>query len=224
MAQFYRLDVLNEMIKVGVIPLFYHDDIEIAKKIITSCYEGGASVVEFTNRGDNAYRTFSDLVIYFKKTLPGLILGIGSVLDPGTASLYISSGANFVVGSVLNPEVAKICNRRKIAYIPGCATPSEISQAEELGVEIVKIYPADTIGGVKFVKAILAPTPWSRILPSGGVEPTPESLQAWFNAGVSVVGIGSNLVRKDWVQSGEFSKITDLTSQVIQWIKQARTK
>jgi len=222
MPAFNRLDVLNSMIRVGFMPLFFHKDLEVAVRIIDACVAGGARVVEFTNRGDNAYRVFSDLMVHFTKACPELILGVGSVLDPATAALYISSGANFIVGSVLNPEVARICNRRKVPYIPGCATPSEISQAEELGVEIVKIFPADTMGGPKFVKAILGPTPWTRIMPTGGVEPTRESLAGWFNAGVCMVGIGSNLVRKEWVDSGDYEAITTLVSQVVAMIQDIR--
>jgi hypothetical protein len=136
--------------------------------------------------------------------------------------LYISSGANFVVGPVLNPDLARTCNRRKVSYSPGCGSASEISQAEELGVEIVKIFPGDSVGGPKFVKSILAPMPWTRIMPTGGVDSTPESIEAWFKAGVAAVGIGSNLVRSDWVRSGEFEKITDLGRKVNGWARLAR--
>lgn len=188
MARFARLDVLNEIVNIGVVPVFYHGDLEVAKQIVTACAAGGARVVEFTNRGDNAYRIFSDLVLHFAQADPRIILGVGSVLDPGTAALYISSGANFVVGPVLNPEVAKVCNRRKVAYSPGCGSASEISEAEELGVEIVKVFPGDSVGGPSFVKAILGPCPWTRIMPTGGVEATKESIGAWFKAGVATGG------------------------------------
>ena len=126
MARFTRLEVLNEMINIGVVPVFYHGDLETAKNVVAACAAGGARVIEFTNRGDNAYRVFSDLVQHFAAADPSVILGVGSVLDAGTAALYISSGANFVVGPVLNPEVAKVCNRRKVAYSPGCGSASEI--------------------------------------------------------------------------------------------------
>jgi len=190
MARFSRLEVLNETINIGVVPVFYNGDLEVAKKIVSACAAGGARVIEFTNRGDNAYRIFSDLVQHFATADPKIILGVGSVLDPATAALYISSGANFIVGPVLNPDVAKVCNRRKVAYSPGCGSASEISEAEELGVEIVKVFPGDAVGGPTFVKAILGPCPWTRIMPTGGVEATQESITAWFKAGVAAVGIG----------------------------------
>jgi len=224
MARFMRLDVLTEIIHTGVVPVFYHEDVEVAKAIIEACAAGGVRAIEFTNRGDNAYRVFSDLVIHFSKANPSLILGGGSVLDPGTGALYIASGANFIVGSVLNPDLAKVCNRRKIAYCPGCGSASEISQAEEWGVEIVKVFPGDSVGGPAFVKSILGPTPWTRMMPTGGVEATRESIRAWFAAGVAAVGIGSHLVKKEWVKAGRYAEITTLTQNVITWAREARKK
>ena len=137
MARFDRLTILNTMLDTGLVPIFYHADLAVAKEIVSACAEGGARVVEFTNRGDRALNVFTELVVHFESAAPSLILGAGSVVDAPTAALYIASGANFVVGPVLNPEVARLCNRRKVAYIPGCGTTSEISQAEELGANAV---------------------------------------------------------------------------------------
>jgi 2-dehydro-3-deoxyphosphogluconate aldolase / (4S)-4-hydroxy-2-oxoglutarate aldolase len=222
MAKYSRVEVINEILRIGVIPVFYNSDLETAKKIVQSCAAAGLRVIEFTNRGDNAYRVFSDLVLHFAKTDPSIILGVGSVIDPGTGALYISSGANFVVGSVLNPDLARACNRRKVSYSPGCGSASEISQAEELGAEIVKIFPGDSVGGSRFVKSILGPTPWTRIMPTGGVEATYESIEAWFKSGVAAVGIGSNLVKAEWIKTGEFSRITELGQKLVGWVKIAR--
>jgi 2-dehydro-3-deoxyphosphogluconate aldolase/(4S)-4-hydroxy-2-oxoglutarate aldolase len=224
MARFSRLEVCNEMLRVGLVPLFYHPDLEAAKRIVAACRAGGARVVEYTNRGDNAYRVFSDLVAHFARVDSSVILGVGSIVDAATAALFLSSGANFVVGSVLNPEVARLCNRRKVPYVPGCATPSEISQAEELGVEIVKTFPGVAVGGPAFVKAVLGPTPWTLMMPTSGVDPTEESLRAWFGAGVAVVGIGSKLVRKEWVEARDYPQITAKVAEVIAWIKQIRAE
>ncbi len=222
MARFSRLDVLNEMVRIGLVPVFYHSDLEVAKKIVAACVAGGARLVEFTNRGDNAYRVFSDLVLHFTTADPSVVLGVGSVLDPATAALYISSGANFIVGPIFNPEVARVCNRRKVAYSPGCGSASEISEAEEWGVEIVKVFPGDSVGGPAFVKSILGPTPWTRIMPTGGVEATKESVTAWIKAGTAALGIGTHLIRKDLVESGDFAGITARTAQVLAWIREAR--
>jgi len=222
MARFSRVDVLNEIIRLGIIPVFYHADFDVAKKVITACADGGARVIEFTNRGDNAFRVFSDLVMAFAKSNPEIILGVGSVGDPATGALYLSCGANFVVGSVFNPDLAKVCNRRKVAYCPGCGSATEISQAEELGVEIVKVFPGDSVGGPQFVKSILGPTPWTRIMPTGGVEANKESITAWAKSGVAAVGIGSNLIRKEWIEAGNYAAITELTATCLEWSREAR--
>ncbi len=222
MARFSRLDVLNEMIRIGVVPVFYHADINIACDVVSACADGGARVVEFTNRGDNAYRVFSDLVQLFAKQRPDVILGVGSIVDPATAALYIASGANFVVGPTLHPEVARTCNRRKIPYSPGCGSASEISAAEELGVEIVKVFPGDSVGGPAFVKAILGPMPWTRIMPTGGVETTHESVTGWIKAGAAALGLGSNLIKKQDLEAHNYSAIGERAAQVIAWVREAR--
>ncbi|MEW6668650.1 MAG: bifunctional 4-hydroxy-2-oxoglutarate aldolase/2-dehydro-3-deoxy-phosphogluconate aldolase [Thermodesulfobacteriota bacterium] len=222
MARFRRLDVLHAMLEGGLVPLFHHKDPDVAAKVAKALAVGGARVLEFTNRGDSAYRTFSELLSRCEKETPGLILGVGSVMDPGTAALFINDGANFVVGPVFNPEVAKVCNRRKIAYIPGCGSVSEISQAEEYGVEICKVFPGLEVGGPQFVKNLLGPMPWSIIMPTGGVERTKASIEKWFGAGVACVGMGSNLVSKELVAAGDFGAISRNTAEVLQWIKEAR--
>jgi 2-dehydro-3-deoxyphosphogluconate aldolase/(4S)-4-hydroxy-2-oxoglutarate aldolase len=222
MARFGRLTVLNRMIDLGLVPVFYNGDVEVAKKIVAACAAGGAQVVEFTNRGDFAPQVFLELSQYFAEADPNVILGVGSVIDAPTAALYIAYGANFVVGPILNVEIARLCNRRKIAYSPGCGSASEIAQAEELGVEIVKIFPGKAVGGPDFVKSVLGPCPWTRIMPTGGVDATEESIKGWFAAGVACVGMGSRLVRKDLVASGNWAEITRLVCQVLDWIKETR--
>jgi 2-dehydro-3-deoxyphosphogluconate aldolase/(4S)-4-hydroxy-2-oxoglutarate aldolase len=224
MARFTRLEVLNSMIDLGLIPVFYHQDVEVAKKIVVACAAGGARVIEFTNRGDFAYHVFTDLARHFAKADPRIILGVGSVVDAPTAAMYIASGANFVVGPVLNAEVARLCNRRKIAYSPGCGSASEIAKAEELGVEIVKVFPGSSVGGPGFVKAVLGPCPWTLIMPTGGVEATQESISAWFKAGVACVGMGSNLITKEAIAAGDFEAITRNVAQTLSWIKEVRGK
>ena len=221
MARFTRLEVYNTMLSNGLVPVFYNADVEVAKKVVEACSAGGASVVEFTNRGDFAPEVFKQLSQYFGKTSPEIILGIGSVIDEPTAALYIAYGANFVVGPLLNETIARVCNRRKVAYIPGCGSVSEISYAEELGAEIVKIFPGDSTGGPGFVKAVLGPCPWTRIMPTGGVDATEESIKAWFEAGVACVGIGSKLIRKDLVAAGNWAEIPAKVRQVVDWIIKA---
>jgi 2-dehydro-3-deoxyphosphogluconate aldolase/(4S)-4-hydroxy-2-oxoglutarate aldolase len=221
-ARYSRLEVLNTMIELGLVPVFYNPNVEVAKKIVAACRAGGARVVEFTNRGDFAFQVFTTLAQHVAETEPDVILGVGSVVDAPTAALYISAGANFVVGPVLNPEVARLCNRHKVAYSPGCGSVSEISQAEELGVEIVKIFPGSAVGGPGFVKALLGPMGWTRIMPTGGVDATQGSIQAWFKAGVACVGMGSKLITEELVAAGDFESISEKVARVLAWIKEAR--
>ena len=204
MSRFTRMEVLNKIIGSGMVPLFYHPDSELCKQVIKACYKGGARVFEFTNRGDFAHEVFADVKKWAALECPEMALGVGSVVDSPTAALYIQSGADFIVSPMLNPDMAKTCNRRKIAWMPGCGTLSEISHAEELGVEIVKIFPGKEVGGPSFVKAIKGPCPWTSIMPSGGVSPDRENLQAWFDAGVVCVGLGSQLFTKQIIKDKQF--------------------
>ncbi len=219
MARFTRIDVVLKMREAGIVPIFYHKDPGICRSVIKACYEGGIRVFEFTNRGDFAHELFSELNKWAEKEVPELIMGAGSIVDPGTASIYIQLGANFIVSPILNAEIAKVCNRRKILWSPGCATLSEISYAEELGAEIVKIFPGSSVGGPDFVRSIKGPCPWTNIMPTGGVEPTLENLTEWFDAGVTCVGIGSNLITKDHVLKKNWA---GLTKRVTAAVKVAR--
>jgi 2-dehydro-3-deoxyphosphogluconate aldolase/(4S)-4-hydroxy-2-oxoglutarate aldolase len=222
MARFRRLQVLNTIVDVGLVPVFYQPDVEVSKHVAAACASGGARVVEFTNRGDFAPEVFKALSLYLAQEHPDVILGVGSVVDAPTAALYIAYGANFVVGPLLNPEIARLCNQRKIAYSPGCGSASEIARAEELGVEIVKVFPGTSVGGPAFVRSVLGPCPWTSIMPTGGVDATEESIMAWFGAGVACVGIGSKLIRKEWVAAGDWMAITAQVRKVLAWIQDAR--
>ena len=224
MARFTRLHVLNTITDSGVVPLFYNKDAELCKQIIKACYLGGARVFEFTNRGDFAHEIFGEINKWAAVECREMILGVGSIVDPGTASLYIQLGANFIVSPSLNPDMAKVCNRRKIAWMPGCGTASEIGHAEELGVEIVKIFPGKEVGGPSFVKSIKAPCPWTNIMPSGGVSPDKENLKAWFDAGASCVGLGSQLFSDDLIKEKKFDEITKKVKEVIEIIMQLKKK
>ena len=221
MALFSRVEVINAMLEIGLVPVFYQGDLEKAKHIVDACLAGGARVLEFTNRGDLAYRVFCELLEHASGS--GAILGVGSVIDGPTASLYINSGANFVVGPNLNPEVARLCNRRKVSYSPGCGSVSEISDAEELGVEIVKIFPGGLVGGPAFVQAVKGPMPWTRIMPTGGVSPTAESVSAWIKAGAACLGIGSKLISKDLVDKQDWPGITQNVKNCLKLIDAVRT-
>jgi 2-dehydro-3-deoxyphosphogluconate aldolase/(4S)-4-hydroxy-2-oxoglutarate aldolase len=208
MARFNRIDVAIRMREAGIIPIFYNKDHEICRNVVKACYEGGIKVFEFTNRGDYAHEIFGDLNKWAEKDLPDLVMGVGSIVDAGTASLFIQLGANFIVSPILNPDMAKVCNRRKILWSPGCGSASEINYAEELGAEIIKIFPGKSVGGPDFIKSIKGPCPWTSLMPTGGVEPTAENLKEWFEAGAVCVGMGTNLITKDLVAKKDWKGLT----------------
>ena len=221
MAQFTRIEVATAMIETGLVPLFFHSDIEVAKKVLEACYNGGARLMEFTSRGDFAHEVFGELNKYALSKLPGMILGVGSITDAGSASLYMQLGANFVVTPVLREDIAIACNRRKVLWSPGCGSLTEIAKAEELGCEIVKLFPGGTYGP-SYVKAIKGPQPWTSIMPTGGVSPTKESIEAWFEAGVTCVGMGSKLISKEVIANEDYKGLEDTISSALDLIKSVR--
>ena len=222
MAKYSRLEVAQTMNQQGMVPLFYHADVELGKKVLKACYDGGARLLEFTARGDFAFEVFTDLNKYALSELNGMMLGVGSITDAAAASLFMQMGANFIVTPSLREDIALICNRRKVLYSPGCGSLTEINRAEELGVEIIKLFPGSAYGP-GFVKAIKAPQPWTSIMPTGGVTTDEKNLKDWFDAGVSCVGMGSKLISKEVLAEKDFEglaqKVTD-TLTLIQNIKQ----
>lgn len=224
MSRFTRLQTLNAMNDTGLVPVFYNSSAEIGKKIIEACANGGAVTVEMTNRGDNAIDVFKELEKFCKEKFPKVILGVGSIVDAPTAAMYIMAGASFVVGPSLDKDTAILCNKRKIPYMPGCGSASEIHEAESLGVEICKIFPGAQVGGPEFVKAIKGPCPWTSIMPTGGVEATRESLTAWFSAGITCAGIGSQLITSSIIKNEEWTTLSARVSEVLAIIKEVRKK
>ena len=222
MARFNKMQVLDAIVSTGMVPVYYNKDVEIAKQVVKACYEGGVRAFEFTNRGDFAHEVFAELIKFATKECPELVLGIGSIVDAGTASLYLQLGANFVVGPLFNPEIAKVCNRRLVPYTPGCGSVSEIGFAQEVGCDLCKIFPAGNVGGPSFVKNIKAPMPWSMIMATGAVEPTEENLSAWFKVGVTCVGMGSKLFPKEMIAAGNWEAISTLCRDALATIKKYR--
>jgi 2-dehydro-3-deoxyphosphogluconate aldolase/(4S)-4-hydroxy-2-oxoglutarate aldolase len=218
MAKFNKIKTLNTMLATGMVPVFYHKDVETAKNVVKACYAGGVRAFEFTNRGEFAHEVFGELNKFAAKECPEMILGVGSIVDAPTASLYIQLGANFVVGPLFNPDVAKVCNRRLIPYTPGCGSVSEVGFAQEAGSDLCKVFPGDVLGP-NFVKGLKAPMPWSLLMVTGGVKPEEANLKAWFDAGVSCVGMGSNLFPKDVIEAKDWDKISLLCKNALDIIK-----
>ena len=221
MAKYDKQDVLSAIEQTGIVPVFYNADIEVSKNVLKACYDGGIRAFEFANRGDHAQEVFKELSKYAAAELPGMVLGVGSVVDAGTASIYLQLGANFVVGPLFNPDVAKVCNRRLVPYAPGCGTVTEVGYAQEAGCDLCKVFPGDVLGPA-FVKALRAPMPWSKLMVTGGVKPTRENLEAWFEAGVFCVGMGSNLFPKDLIAAGNWPGITALCRESLDIVEKVR--
>ncbi|MDR0507612.1 MAG: bifunctional 4-hydroxy-2-oxoglutarate aldolase/2-dehydro-3-deoxy-phosphogluconate aldolase [Dysgonamonadaceae bacterium] len=223
MAKYNKLQVIEIMSITGMVPVFYHADVEVAKNVVKACYEGGVKVFEFTNRGEFAHEIFGELSKYASKECPGLILGAGSIIDAPTASMYMQLGANFLVGPLFNPDVAKVANRRLTPYVPGCGSVSEIGFAQESGCDLCKVFPGDVLGP-NFVKGLKAPMPWSLLMVTGGVKPEEANLKAWFDAGVTCVGMGSNLFPQDVINAKDWDKITAFCSNALNIIKSVKNK
>ena len=223
MARFTRIEVALKMKETGMIPVFYHKDAEVCKNVVKACYDGGIRVFEFTNRGDFAHEVFNEINKWAIRECPEMIMGVGSVIDQGTASMYIQIGTNFIVSPLINEDMAKVCNRRKIAWSPGCGSVTEINRAHELGAEVVKIFPGSSVGGPDFVSGVKGPMPWASIMPTGGVSPDEANLKGWFKAGVHCVGMGSQLFPKEVIESGNYQAITDKCSEALAIIQKLKS-
>jgi len=221
MAKFTRIAVVQKMHDSGMVPLFYHKDVDLAKQVVSACYKGGARVMEFTARGDFAFEVFAQISKFVADQCPEMALGVGSVTDAAAASLFMQMGADFVVTPSLREDIALTCNRRKVLYLPGCGSLTEINRAEELGVEIIKLFPGSTYGP-DFVKAIKGPQPWTSIMPTGGVSTDKDNLQKWFDAGVTAVGMGSKLISKEVLAQKDFEKLANTVSETLKSIGQIR--
>jgi len=211
------------MKETGMIPVFYHKDAEVCKNVVKACYDGGIRVFEFTNRGDFAHEVFNEINKWAINACPEMIMGVGSVIDQGTASMYIQIGTNFIVSPLIDEDMAKVCNRRKIAWSPGCGSVTEINRAHELGAEVVKIFPGSSVGGPDFVSGVKGPMPWASIMPTGGVSPDEANLKGWFKAGVHCVGMGSQLFPKEVIESGNYQAITDKCSEALAIIQKLKS-
>lgn len=211
------------ILNTGIVPVYYNGDAETAMNVLQACYEGGIRAFEFTNRGDFAHEVFAALSKYAAVNCPALALGVGSIVDAPTAALYLQLGADFVVGPSFNIEIARLCNRRLVPYTPGCGSVTEIADAQEVGCDLCKIFPADCVGGPSFVKNVKAPMPWTLLLATGAVEPVEENIATWFKAGVSAVGMGSKLLPDKLIASGDWNAISALCNASIEFVRKANS-
>ena len=221
MAKFDKFAVMQKIAETRMVPVFYHQDAEVAMHVIKACYDGGVRAFEFTNRGDFAHEVFAAVMKFVRAECPDMALGAGTVLDAPTAVLYMQCGADFIVSPNFNPYVAKVCNRRGVSYSPGCGSVSEIGFAQEAGADLVKIFPGDVLGP-RFIKDVLGPLPWSKLMVTGGVAPEKENLEGWFKAGVFSVGMGSKLFPKDKVAAGDWGYVTEKCREALSFIADAK--
>ncbi len=222
MSRFTRIEVVLKMKETGIVPVFYHADADICRSVVKACYDGGIRVFEFTNRGDFAHELFAEVNKWAARECPEMIMGVGSVIDAPTAALYIQLGANFIVAPLIDEETAKVCNKRKIAWSPGCGSVTEIGRAHELGSEVVKIFPGSQVGGPEFVSAVKGPMPWASIMPTGGVSPDEANLTGWFKAGVHCVGMGSQLFPKSVLAAKNWTEITNKCREALAIVRKLR--
>lgn len=221
MAKFDKFQVMDRIKSTGMVPVFYNSDPDLACKVVKACYDGGVRAFEFTNRGDMAHEVFAEVIRFVLKECPDMALGVGSIVDSTTAALYIQMGACFVVGPLFNAGVARVCNRRQVPYSPGCGSVTEVGNAQEAGCELCKVFPGDVLGP-RFIKGLLAPMPWSKIMVTGGVEPDAANLTEWFKAGVFCVGMGSKLFPKDVVAARDWQAISDKCREALEIIRKVR--
>jgi 2-dehydro-3-deoxyphosphogluconate aldolase/(4S)-4-hydroxy-2-oxoglutarate aldolase len=218
--QFTNTDIVAKIKELGLVPLFTHDDVAISKKVIEAAYRGGVRVFEFTNRRKNSFEVFVAMLDYCKK-FPDLMLGIGTVMDAATTQRFIDAGAHFIISPILKLEMAEVCNRNNILWMPGCATLTEIVTARDHGAEVIKVFPGSVLGP-GFVFSIMPVVPGLKLMITGGVEPNEKNLTAWFKAGAMSVGMGSQLFTKDILDNQDWKGLEESVRSILQIIKDIR--
>jgi 2-dehydro-3-deoxyphosphogluconate aldolase / (4S)-4-hydroxy-2-oxoglutarate aldolase len=214
---FTKQQIIDEMTRSRLVPLFTHDDPLEALDVVTAAYEGGISVFEFTNRKPNSFEVFSFLVKH-RNQFPQLALGIGTVMDPVTTEKYINAGADFIISPVLKPSMAPVCHQHNRLWIPGCATLTEIVTAKEHGAEVIKIFPGSVLGP-GFISAIMPVVPDLKLMITGGVEPTKENITGWLSVGAFCVGMGSQLFTKEILKQKDWDGLRERIRSLLQITK-----
>jgi 2-dehydro-3-deoxyphosphogluconate aldolase / (4S)-4-hydroxy-2-oxoglutarate aldolase len=216
---------INQLIrKHSFLPLFNPDDYEVCKNVIQAVYDGGVRMFECTNRSANAFEVFEKLAPYVEQHMPDMVLGAGTIMDDQSAKKFYEAGAQFIVSPVIPQSVADFCQHHDIFWCPGASTLNEIVHAHTLGADMVKIFPANLLGGVEFLKAIMGPCPWVRVMPTGGVDGTEKNLRGWFEAGVQCVGLGSQLFKKEIIAAKNYDALRTEAKRIVGIITQIRAE
>ncbi|RZK33854.1 MAG: bifunctional 4-hydroxy-2-oxoglutarate aldolase/2-dehydro-3-deoxy-phosphogluconate aldolase [Hymenobacter sp.] len=212
-------EVLAQVLAAPLVPVFFHADAAHAQDMVRACYAGGVRVFEFTNRGANAFEVFQELAKLTATDCPDLVLGIGTIYNAADAERFIAAGATFVVQPITTADVAEVCQRHDVAWVPGAMTLNEIYAATQLGAQLVKVFPGNVVGP-DYIKAVRGPMPATKLMVTGGVEPTEASLAEWFGAGINAVGIGSQLFKG----ASDPAVVTARVAPLMQFIKTLTSK
>jgi len=215
-----QYSILKAMQTTGLVPVFNHPDIEVAKGVLDACYEGGVRVFEFTDRSANASNIFGQLKEYAAR-YEDLSLGIGTVFTLEKTKTFLDLGAEFIVSPAMIPEMGEYCREQNTIWIPGCGSVTEIFHAQQLGAKLVKIFPGNVLGP-GFVKSAKAVFPDLAFMPTGGVTPTEENLKSWYDAGVLCVGMGSKLISKELLENHKFIELEDNVRTILSTIQRIR--
>jgi len=214
-------EITDAIVAQGMLPLYYNSDEEVSIHILKAIYKAGIRAVEYTNRGEAALKNFSRLVEVKNAEMQDMLLGVGTVKTLADAENYFQAGADFFISPGFVPEVAEFVYQKKMFYGPGCMTPSEIIAAENAGVKFIKLFPGNILG-TEFLSTIKPVFPDLIFMPTGGVDTTRESIESWFKAGVSAVGMGSKLISKKRMAEKDYQSIESETQKVLELIRTVR--
>ncbi len=213
--------VMDAIVAQGMLPLYFNPDEAISIGVLRALHRSGVVAVEYTNRGDAALQNFKKLVEVRNAEMPGMLLGVGTIKNMQHATDYLAAGADFLVSPGCVAEVAAHCIEHDIFFGPGCMTPTDIIAAENAGIKFIKLFPGNLLGP-EFMSSIKEIFPKLVFMPTGGVDTTRESIEGWFKAGVSAVGMGSKLVSKKLMEAHDYDGIERSAKQVFELIKSIR--
>ena len=210
--------ILRCILGKGVLPLFYCHSETVSIHIVRTLYKAGVRAVEYTNRGANALDNFTAMKKTLSTELPDLYLGIGTVKTVEEAEAFVQAGADFIVAPIVNPGVAAVAKRAGLLWIPGCMTPTEIFQAQQLEAPLIKLFPANILGP-EFLRSIRSLFLHQLFIPTGGVEIEEGNIRDWFKSGVSAVGMGSKLITEEIMIDGNYDLLYENTLLAIKIIQ-----
>ena len=213
----------QQIIEQRILPLYYHESSEVSLTILKALYQAGVRAVEYTNRGANALQNFMLLLQKAKNEMPGMQLGIGTIKTIAAAEAFIAAGADFIICPIIDPAIGAVVHKANLLWIPGCMTSTEINTAEISGARLIKIFSGSVVGP-SYITAIKEIFPNLLFMPTGGVDTTEENLKAWFNSGVSAVGMGSKLITKKMMEENNFDELLTQTATVLQLVKKIKNR